>query len=345
MKFQSKSVRAQKITQRELKTLNVGEPEVRPHLWILSGLDPWGASGLAIDLKMAGILRVHACPIVTSLTVQDLRSFGLNNPQDNPLFEEQIRMLHQSTKPYGIKVGMLGSKKLIDLLRGVLSSMSGSSVPVVLDPLTHTSSGYEILGPKARESMIKEIFPKIFLVTPNTREAEIFTGVLVDSQKGMEKAAGIFLEMGCSAVLIKGGHGGARSIKSSKILSLFASRHETFWIESKRRPFECRGTGCALSSLIAGLLCQAAYSGGDWKKTFSKEILQAFHYLDEAYLRAYHTTQTAPMDLNQPRILPCFPKRSEQPRGTEIDSHNVLFDSLGTTRILNHSTTSPNLEG
>jgi hydroxymethylpyrimidine kinase/phosphomethylpyrimidine kinase len=282
------------------KTLNALNVQLRPHLWILSGLDPWGASGLALDIKIASTLPVHICPLVTTLSVQDLLTFDGNNLRDNPLLREQLSVLVKTTRPYGVKVGMLGSKSLINLLLEFLPLMA----PVVLDPLTHTSSGYEILGSREQEILKKDIFHRVFLLTPNTKEAEIFTGISIDSKKNMEKAAEYFLEMGCHAVLIKGGHGGVLSADSPRILSLFASREESFWIESPRRAYECRGTGCGLSSLIAGLICQASFSSAIWRKSLQNIILGAFQYLDQSYLAGYHTTQTAQLSPRQPRLLP-----------------------------------------
>ena len=282
-------------------------PSKRPCMWLMSGLDPWAASGMALDIRMTANFQVHVCPVVTSITVQDLRMFDARCVEDNPLLREQLQILYETTMPRSAKIGMLGSMKVMDVVLDFLPAVALGTV--ILDPLTHTSSGYEILVPRARDRLKQDFFPHILLLTPNTVEAQFLTGIPIDSLDQIQRAADRLLKMGCRAVLIKGGHSPTLSAGPDKLASYYADHKQGFWIDSPKRPYECRGTGCGLSSLIAALMAQNLELGASWEQILPEAILEAYRYLDSSYQRAYIVAQGREEYDVHPRLLPA-PDRS-----------------------------------
>jgi hydroxymethylpyrimidine/phosphomethylpyrimidine kinase len=91
------------------------------------------------------------------------------------------------------------------------------------------------------------------VITPNIPEAEILSGMTIQNESDMEKAAQLlFGRYGC-AVLVKGGH----SINDANDVLAGAGTEAPVWIRGNRinNP-NTHGTGCTLSSAIASNLAK-----------------------------------------------------------------------------------------
>eukprot|EP00975_Prorocentrum_lima_P008486 1812250-Prorocentrum_lima.AAC.1 len=77
---------------------------------------------------------------------------------------------------------------------------------VVCDPVMVSTSGSKLLEEDAIDTMVRKIFPKVDLLTPNRQEAEALLNRLLKTPEDVEEAADALLAMGPKAVLIKGGH-------------------------------------------------------------------------------------------------------------------------------------------
>ena len=89
------------------------------------------------------------------------------------------------------------------------------------------------------------------LVTPNIPEAEILSGMHIETAEDMVKAAKQISDVYHCAVLLKGGH----SVNDAN--DLLCTDGEITWFEGKRigNP-NTHGTGCTLSSAIAANLAK-----------------------------------------------------------------------------------------
>lgn len=125
---------------------------------------------------------------------------------------------------------------------------------VVFDPVMVSTSGCKLIEDDAIEAIVKYLMPLATIITPNLSEARVLSGKPLQDTESMKRAAVDLLDMGCGAVLVKGGHleGGEMcdilQIRSEKEPYLFSAKK----IESKNT----HGTGCTLSSAIATLLAQ-----------------------------------------------------------------------------------------
>src|SRR6185369_17022339 len=77
---------------------------------------------------------------------------------------------------------------------------------VVLDPVMIATSGAVLIDREAVAVLVRYLFPKAAVVTPNLDEASLLVGRPLDSEAAMEAAALQLLGMGANAVLLKGGH-------------------------------------------------------------------------------------------------------------------------------------------
>ena len=105
-----------------------------------------------------------------------------------------------------------------------------------------SKSGYSLLRKEAKKSLIEELIPMAYIITPNTLEAEEIVGIKINTIDDMKEAGKKILELGPKYVLMKGGHleGDAVDVLIGK---------ETFEIYKQERldRKNTHGTGCTLS--------------------------------------------------------------------------------------------------
>lgn len=97
--------------------------------------------------------------------------------------------------------------------------------------------------------LIRELVPISTLVTPNIPEAQILSGMTIETKEDMITAAKQIGDSYRCAVLLKGGH----SVNDAN--DLLYAKGELIWFKGKRidNP-NTHGTGCTLSSAIAANL-------------------------------------------------------------------------------------------
>jgi hydroxymethylpyrimidine/phosphomethylpyrimidine kinase len=86
------------------------------------------------------------------------------------------------------------------------------------------------------------------LVTPNVPEAAVLTGLSIEREADLERAAERLLLAGASAVLMKGGHlAGEKVVDVLRTADGGAARFESPRVATR----STHGTGCTLASAIA----------------------------------------------------------------------------------------------
>ena len=112
------------------------------------------------------------------------------------------------------------------------------------------SSGDRLLDEAAVRTVIEQLVPRADLITPNLHEARILTGMEIGSEADLLPVARRMMELGCRAVLLKGGH-----LEGGEAVDLLlADGLERRWRRSRMETRNTHGTGCTLSAAItAGL--------------------------------------------------------------------------------------------
>ena len=101
-------------------------------------------------------------------------------------------------------------------------------------------------------TLIKKLFPMATLITPNLPEAEEILNIKISTIEDMKYAAANLIELGCSAVLIKGGHMDENEEMATDLL--YDGKEYTIFSKERVKSTCTHGTGCTLSSAIAANL-------------------------------------------------------------------------------------------
>jgi hydroxymethylpyrimidine/phosphomethylpyrimidine kinase len=216
---------------------------MKPICFTIAGSDPCGGAGIQLDLRVFEALEVKGMSVISTITAQNGSQVKEIFPLEKKVFEDQLFNLLENYTPSAIKLGLL-SKNSITVLSDYLSSVS---IPVILDPVLASSSGYPLLNLRHLTPFLR--FPT--LITPNKTEAEALSGLKIENIEDMKNVAYFLVkEKKIQSVLIKGGHlnSGAPDVFFNGVLfKEFSTSHIPL-------PYEVRGTGCFLSSAITAYL-------------------------------------------------------------------------------------------
>lgn len=219
----------------------------------IAGSDSGGGAGIQADLKTFSALGVYGMTAITAVTVQNTQGVSRYEALSPDLVADQIRAVVTDIGVDAAKTGMLASAAII---QAVAEAVVQTQVPnLVVDPVFMSKHGHPLLAEDAVGALREQILPLATLVTPNLPEASGLAGFEVTSRDLMQDAAETILAMGPRAVLVKGGH----LQGSDRAEDLYFDGERMMWIEGERIDTpNTHGTGCVLSSAIAGYLALGA---------------------------------------------------------------------------------------
>ena len=213
----------------------------------IAGSDSCGGAGIQADIKAMTCNGVYAMSAITALTAQN--TTGVTDVLEVPpaFLQEQLDAVFTDIFPDAVKIGMVSSAPLIEVIAERLGHYGAKNI--VVDPVMVATSGSRLMRTDAVDTLAERLLPMAALVTPNIPEGEILAGMPIHSQADMEIAAQTIGDAHGCAVLLKGGH----SLNDANDL-LYAGG-VCRWIEGERidNP-NTHGTGCTLSSAIAANL-------------------------------------------------------------------------------------------
>lgn len=212
----------------------------------IAGSDPSGGAGIQADIKTISALGGYAMAAITVLTVQDTIKVYDLHPIAADVVAAQVKTVMADIMPDAIKLGMMGSAETLKHLSPIIAEHK--EIPLIVDPVILSTSGHALLDNSGIEVLISDIFPLTDLLTPNLAEAAQLSGMdNIQSVADMIRAGERLLDMGVTAVLVKGGH------LSGDILTDVLVTQETTYEFSSSKIFtkNTHGTGCTLASAIA----------------------------------------------------------------------------------------------
>ena len=215
----------------------------------IAGSDCSGGAGIQADLKTMTMNGVYAMSVITALTAQNTTSVRSIQESTPDFLKDQLDAVFQDIFPDAVKIGMVASSELIRVIADRLKFYQARNV--VVDPVMVATSGSALMEDNAVQTLIEELLPIAALVTPNIPEAQVLSGLAIETKADMVTAAMQIGDRHHCAVLLKGGH----SINDANDL-LYADGQLT-WFTGKRidNP-NTHGTGCTLSSAIAANLAK-----------------------------------------------------------------------------------------
>ncbi|MDQ8039319.1 MAG: bifunctional hydroxymethylpyrimidine kinase/phosphomethylpyrimidine kinase [Rickettsiella sp.] len=223
-----------------------------PLVLSIAGTDPSGGAGIQADIKAISATGCYAATVITILVAQNTQGVQAIQEIPLPFIQQQIDSVFSDLKFGAVKLGMLYNKKIILL---VANSLKKYHPPfIVLDPVITAQSGDSLLKFDAINTIKKELFPLVTLITPNIPEAEMLLGIKITNQKQMRSATERLAETYNISVLLKGGH---LNDPDSPDIFYNYSQKKFFCFNSPRIDTpHTHGTGCTLSSTIASYLAQ-----------------------------------------------------------------------------------------
>ena len=192
---------------------------------------------------------VYGMSAITALTAQNTTGVTDILESTPEFLAEQLDAVFTDICPDAVKIGMVSSVDIIKTIASKLKQYTAKNI--VVDPVMVATSGSRLISLDAVETLKKELFPLALLLTPNIPEAEIISGMKIETVEDMEEAAKMISAEYSCAVLLKGGH------NLNDANDLLAYDEQIRWFYGKRidNP-NTHGTGCTLSSAIASNLAK-----------------------------------------------------------------------------------------
>jgi hydroxymethylpyrimidine/phosphomethylpyrimidine kinase len=215
----------------------------------IAGSDPSGGAGIQADLKTFAAFSVYGTSAITAITVQNTLGVERVSPLDADLVAAQIEAVAGDIPIHATKIGMLATAAIVE---AVVATIDELELPlVVVDPVLVSTSGERLLDEDGVRAMTQELLRRARVVTPNIPEAEVLSGIRIQSMDDAREAARRIHTLGAAAVVVTGGH----AVWNDEVVDLLFDgvafqEFRTPRIDSR----QTHGTGCTFASAIAANL-------------------------------------------------------------------------------------------
>jgi hydroxymethylpyrimidine/phosphomethylpyrimidine kinase len=219
---------------------------VPPILLTIAGFDPSCGAGVVADLKTFAAHGCYGMAAITSMTAQNTQGVEAVHNTPSAELREQLEVLAKDTEIAAVKIGMLGNRGNAVVAGEFLDAHKFGVV--VHDPVMKSSSNSELLDNAGVKYLSTELLKRCTVITPNVPEAEILTGMTINTISDMEEAARKIGDMGAKAVIVKGGH-------MDRAVDVVFDGKEVHQLSGDKVKMEnTHGTGCTFASAITAQL-------------------------------------------------------------------------------------------
>lgn len=236
----------------------------------IAGSDSGGCAGIQADIKSISACGAYAASVITATTAQNTQGVIDIHSIPIPHLEKQLDAVFSDMHFDAIKIGMLHSCEVIELIASKLSEYK--AINIVIDPVMVATSGDKLITDDAI-NCLKKLLSHASIITPNRKEAEILIGHTIDSHNAESIAKEIGKQFKTS-VLLKEGDVDDSSPYICDYLYEYATNKITVVKNARVNTNNTHGTGCSLSSSIATFLSK----GYDLEYA----VKCACHYINEA---------------------------------------------------------------
>jgi hydroxymethylpyrimidine/phosphomethylpyrimidine kinase len=217
----------------------------------IAGHDPSSGAGITADLATFAAHGRFGVSAITALTVQSTRGVASVHPVEADVLRQTLAHLADDLPPAGIKIGMLGSAAIAEVVAGFLGAFGekGQS-PRVLDPVLRASSGAELLAADAGV-LHRTLLPLVDWITPNWNELAALVGAdRIDSLADAEAAAHLLGKQYPQLHIVATGGDCAQPTDLLRLPTGVVHRFVGEHIATQAT----HGTGCAFSSALLARL-------------------------------------------------------------------------------------------
>ena len=216
----------------------------------IAGSDSSGGAGIQADLKTFAALGVYGASVITALTAQNTVGVQGVSVVDATFVVQQIDSVLSDLRVVAAKTGMLATAPIVTSVAQRLDAVP--DILLVVDPVMVATSGDVLLTEDAIATYRSRLLPRAALVTPNLPEAARLLGTKL--AHGVDECIGQarrLNDLGCRAVLLKGGHSTGAEIVD---VLRFADGELHLFRHPRIDTPNTHGTGCTLSAAVtAGL--------------------------------------------------------------------------------------------
>jgi hydroxymethylpyrimidine/phosphomethylpyrimidine kinase len=239
-----------------------------PAVLSIAGSDSGGGAGIQADLKAFARCGVHGMTAIAALTAQNTVAVTAIHPVPGDFIVAQVRAVAEDIGVDAVKIGMLGTAETVHAVREALELLAPGT-PIVLDPVMVSESGAVLLDEPARAAIVRDLLPRVTVITPNVPEARVLVETGGAAAAGDQRevsgtggppggsgAGGDEVEdlarrlhgLGPAAVVVTGGHREAAT-------DVFFDGDVLERIPGERHPDgAAHGSGCTHSSALAAHL-------------------------------------------------------------------------------------------
>lgn len=236
----------------------------------IAGSDSGGGAGIQADIKAISAMGCYAASAITAITVQNTVGVEAVHAVPLDILEGQIDAVLSDIGADAIKIGMLHSAEVVNLVADKIEQYEIRNV--VLDPVMVSTSGHRLIEESAIEVIKSRLIPMVRVITPNIPEAEILAGRTISSEADFPSVAKILASLSNDiqeisptdvsdsknerqvSVLLKAGH-----LTGDDLVDYFFNAEDgtITQLPSKRVYTQnTHGTGCTLSSAFAAALAR-----------------------------------------------------------------------------------------
>lgn len=238
----------------------------------IAGSDSGGGAGIQADIKAISAMGCYATTAITAVTVQNTIGVQAVLPVPLDILEGQIDAVLSDIGTDAIKIGMLHSAEVVNLVANKIKQYGITNV--VLDPVMVSTSGHQLIEENAIEHIKQRLIPLARVITPNIPEAEILTGCKITGEQNFKDIARKLSNNKSISVLLKAGH-----LDGDTLVDYFYNAEEdTFTLLPSKRvnTRNTHGTGCTLSSAFASALARG--------ENLTMAALSAKHFIEQAII-------------------------------------------------------------
>ena len=199
----------------------------------------------------AAMLAPLAESAITALTAQNTVGVQAIHAVPPEFLRAQLQSVLGDIGADAVKIGMLHTPEVVRTVAWAIEHFGLQRV--VLDPVMVATSGDRLIAEETVDVLVRELFPRCTVVTPNLDEAALLIGHPIEGAQALEDAGQNLLAMGARAALVKGGH-----LAGDEVVDLLVRpQAASLRLASPRIPSRnVHGTGCTLSSAMAAFLAQ-----------------------------------------------------------------------------------------
>lgn len=315
-------------------------PVTKPVTLTIAGSDSGGGAGIQADLKTMEACGAFGTSVITALTAQNTLGVDSSFVVPTEEIEAQLDAVLTDFDVAGVKTGMLATADVIEVVSEYARSLD---CPLVIDPVMVATSGDRLLDEEAADAY-EDLISAATLVTPNTDEAAVLTGIEPTNESEAREAGERLLDIGVDGALITGGH-----LPTDEVLDILLTDQS---VETYRHPRidteATHGSGCTLSSAITARLASSTDKNGpiheddlftavEYATTFMQRTIRYHHDVGDGPGAVHHLAALREQAARQPAqesiesLVGAFVEQNVRPLVPEVGMNVVGATSYAET--------------